>query len=112
MNLLYNNKIQKLSATLLLFVLVFINTVKTFHTHDFLYSTQTKNLNKDAATVKTVFSCVICDFQIAKDSDAQVALINIATPINYITAFYTYTLPSLSSFAVISSVRGPPVFIA
>ena len=77
MNFLRNNKVQKISAIFLLAVLVFINAVKTLHTHNFSYLVQTEKSNKNTVVVKAAFSCAICDFQIAKDCDAEVSLIHI-----------------------------------
>lgn len=109
MNFLRSNKIQQLSAAFLLLILVFINAVKTFHTHNFSYSAQTEKSNKNAPVVHENYFCAICDFQIAKDSDAEVATINIAAPLQFIESFYNYSLPQLYNFSVTSSVRGPPV---
>ncbi|HEY2725767.1 MAG TPA: hypothetical protein VGI61_01225 [Parafilimonas sp.] len=106
-----DNKLKKLSALFLLSVLVFINAVKTFHTHNFSYLIQAEQANKNATAVKANFFCAICDFQFAKDSDAEVALINISAPIHFIISYYNYTLPQLYNFSVTSSVRGPPSFI-
>ena len=104
-----SNKLQQLSAAFLLLVLVFINAVKNFHTHNFSYSAQTEKLIKNVPAVHENFFCAICDFQIAKDSDAEVATINISAPSKFVVSFYNYTLPELSNFSVASSVRGPPV---
>ena len=112
MNFLRDNKLKKLSALFLLSVLVFINAVKTFHTHNFSYSTEAEQTNKNATAVKANFFCAICDFQFAKDSDAEIAQINISTPVHFIVSYYNYTLPLLYNFSVTSSVRGPPVFVS
>ena len=108
MDFLRNNKIQKLSTSLLLVVLVFINAVKTFHTHDFSYSAKTENLNRNATVIKAIFSCAICDFQFAKDSDAEVATLHILSPIQIVNNYYHYISNKLISFSLLSSVRGPP----
>ena len=107
MNFLHTSYFKKISTSVLLVLFIFIHAVKAFHTHNFSYSHQS-GLNKNAATVHTSFSCVICDFQIAKDSDAEVAIIDIAAPFKLITAFYNYTLPQLYNFSATSSVRGAP----
>ena len=93
-------------------MLVFINAVKNFHTHNSSYSAKTERLNKNAAAVKANFFCAICDFQFAKDSDAEVALINISAPVYFIVSYYNYTLPQLYNFSVTFSVRGSPVFVS
>lgn len=108
MHFMRNNKIQKLSTTFLLVVLVFINAVKSFHTHNFSYLLQTEKSTNNSAAVKAAFSCAICDFQIAKDTDVEVASIHIDAPTHYIITFYSYRIPSLSKFIITSSVRGPP----
>src|SRR5689334_22097769 len=105
MHFLGNHKIQKLSAAFLLLALIFINAVKTFHTHNFSYSAQTEQSNKNAPVIHQNYFCAICDFQIARDSDAEVATINISTPSKFIVSFYNYLLPELSNFSVTSSVR-------
>ena len=109
MNFLHRNKIQQLGAAFLLLVLVFISAVKAFHTHNFSYAAQTGNSNKNTAVVHESYYCVICDFQIAKDSDAEVAIIHISAPSSFIVSFYSYLLPDFAQFSVTSSVRGPPI---
>lgn len=111
MNFLRSNKIQKLSAAFLLLVLVFINAVKTFHTHNFSYSAQTEKSNKNTTVIHENYFCAICDFQIAKDSDAEVSTIYLAVPLQFIESFFNYTLSELSNFSFTSSVRGPPVVV-
>lgn len=111
MNFLRNHKIQKLSAAWLLLVLVFINAVKTFHTHNFSYAAQTAKANKNTPVLHQDYYCAICDFQLAKDSDAEVATINISAPSKCIVSFYHFLLPRLSHFSVTSSVRGPPAVV-
>ncbi len=112
MNFLRNKKIQKLSACFLLTVFVLINAVKTFHTHEFSYTTQQQSSNKNAATIKANFFCAICDFQFFKDGDLQVAEIQIATPVHLVTVFYHHAFSLLTSAAITSSVRGPPVLFS
>jgi hypothetical protein len=111
MNFLRSNKIQRPSAALLLLVLVFISAVKTFHTHNFSYAAQIEKSKNNTPVVHENYYCAICDFQLAKDSDAEVATINISAPVNFIVSFYNYSLPELSNFSVTTSVRGPPVVV-
>src|SRR5690349_13890890 len=106
MNFLRASYFKKISASILLVLFIFIHAAKAFHTHDF--SLDQSALNKHT-TVHTSFFCAICNFQIAKDSDAEVAMINISAPLKFIISFYNYTLPELSNFFVTTSVRGPPV---
>ncbi len=108
MNFLRNNKVHKLSTAFLLVVFVFINVVKTFHSHTFSYSDQTQNSNKNFAAIKAAFSCAICDFQIAKDSDAEVATLYISSPVKVVNGHYYYITKHLLSFSILHSVRGPP----
>lgn len=110
MNFLRKIWIQKLSSVSLLVLFLFIHAVKTFHTHDFSYASQNDN-NKNTTVVKTYFFCAICNFQIAKDSDAEVATLNITSPYHFIFVYYNYTLPELYNFSATSSVRGPPANI-
>jgi SNF family Na+-dependent transporter len=112
MNFLRTSNFKRTSASVLLVLFTFIHAVKAFHTHDFSYLAKEQNSNKNAATVNAAFSCAICNFQIAKHSDAEVAVINISAPLHYITTFYNYALPLLTSFAITSSVRGPPSFLS
>jgi hypothetical protein len=112
MNFLRDNKIQKLSACFLLTVFIFINAVKTFHTHALTYSAHQENSNRDTTAFKAYFFCTICDFQFSRDSDAEVAAIPITTPVYAVASFHTYILPTVTSFISTSSVRGPPAFLS
>lgn len=112
MNFLRNNKLQKISATFLLAMMMFITAVKTFHTHDLSAYEKAEKSNTNPISLKAIFSCAICDFQFAKDSDVQVVAIDIVAPVYHVTNIYGYTVPSLFSFSVISSVRGPPSLIS
>lgn len=109
MNFLRNKVVQKTSTLFLLVLFVFIHAVKTFHTHDFTYAPSANNFNKNASVVKAGFFCAICDFQIAKDSDAEVSTLHIEVPCYNYIGHSNYILPQLHSFSVTSSVRGPPV---
>jgi hypothetical protein len=107
MHFLHNSYFKKISTSILLVLFIFIHAVKAYHTHGF--SPVQSSLSKNTISVHASFFCAICDFQIAKDSDAEVASISISVPIKFIVPFYNYTLPKLSNFSVTSSVRGPPV---
>jgi len=102
---LRNSYFKKISTSILLVLFIFIHAVKAFHTHDL---SAVQSFNKNTTSVKAGFFCAICDFQIAKDSDAAIAAIHIAAPAQFIVSFCNYTLPELSNFPVTSSVRGPP----
>lgn len=108
MNFLRNHKIQKCCASFLLAVLVFINAVKAFHTHDFPYSAQTEKSNKNSTNVSTAFYCAICDFQFAKDSDTEVTRLQVLSPVKIVQRYYDYIPGNVISFSVLSSSRGPP----
>ncbi len=103
--------IQKTSTSFLLLLFIFIHAVKTFHTHEYCYADSTNTVDKNVTIVKAVFACAICDFQIAKDSDAQSSIIAIATPVQFITSYYNFTLSWLPGFSVSSFGRGPPATI-
>jgi len=100
---------KKLVAIILLALFVFTYAVKAFHTHEFSFASANNISNKNATNVKADFYCIICDFQIAKDSDTEIAALNISTPVLFITTYYNYALQSLKSLSVVSSVRGPPL---
>lgn len=108
MNILRDKRFKKISAALLIALLVFINAVKILHTHNF--SLQTTHAGKNAIVVKAAFNCNICDFQIAKDSDAEIASYNILSLAGFIDVIDARINSALSSFSYTSSVRGPPVF--
>ncbi len=110
MNFMRKKWIQKTSAYFLLTLFVFIHAVKILHTHDYSYTFYNTE-NKNAAILKAGFTCAICDFQIAKDSDAEYATLNISTPLHFITAYYNYTSLQLHAFSISSSIRGPPSII-
>ena len=109
MYFLRNNLIQKTSTVFLITLFLFIHAVKIFHTHSFSHNAANNYNNKNATVVKANFFCAICDFQIAKDSDAEAATFNIATPEHAVAPHYYFTLLQLHNVSVTSSVRGPPV---
>lgn len=112
MNFLRDNKVKKLGACLLLTVFIFINAVKTFHTHAFVYADQQENSNKNTTALKAYFFCSICEFQFSKDGDAEVAAMDIARPMHLVTVFHDPIPSALSSFVSATSVRGPPAFLS
>jgi hypothetical protein len=109
MNFLRNSYFKKISTSILLVLFISIHAIKAFHTHNF--PAVQSSFGKNTSSVHTSFFCAICDFQIAKDSDAEVATINISAPIKFIVSFYNYSLLELTNFSVTSSVRGPPVAV-
>jgi hypothetical protein len=98
---------RKTAALAFIALLVCIHVAKAAHTHD-LSSYACNAPGKNTTAVKASFSCAICDFQVAKDSDAMVSDISIAAPVCFITLFYNYSLPVASAFAVVFCGRGPP----
>lgn len=107
MNFLRTAYYRKAGALALIALLVCIHLIKAMHTHD-ISSCVFHSLDKNATAVKANFSCAICDFQVAKDSDAVVAEISIAPPVFFICSYFNYTLPQANSFAVVFDGRGPP----
>ena len=108
MNFLRTKYFKQTSAAIFLSLFVFIHVVKAFHTHDLSSGAFSTNANKNAATLKANFTCAICDFQLAKDSDAAIISFNIETPIHCLAAQYFYQLPVSTSFAIASDNKGPP----
>lgn len=108
MKILRTAYFKKTNAALCIALFVFIHAVKAFHTHDLSSNAFASNTNKNAATVKANFNCAICDFQLAKDSDATITSFNIETPVHYIGVHYYYLLPVSTSFAIASDNKGPP----
>lgn len=108
MNFLHHRWIQKTSTLFLLVLFIFIHAVKTFHTHDFAYASSSNN-DKNACIIKASFACSICDFQIAKDSDAITQFVQVASPLHFVVRFYAYTFSSFNSFLKVSSGTDPPL---
>jgi hypothetical protein len=109
MNFLRSSYLKKSAAVIFLSLFVFTHAIKALHTHEICLASASM-LNKNATTVKTDFSCSICDFQIAKDSDAVISDIQIATLQHSTTVFYSYSLPAYNAFVVNASGTDPPSF--
>jgi hypothetical protein len=109
MNFLRLPYFKKSAAVIFLSLFVFTHSIKALHTHGICLASANM-LNKNATAVKTDFSCTICDFQIAKDSDAVISDIQIATPQHSTTVFYSYSLPAYNAFVVNASGTDPPSF--
>ncbi|MEO7394618.1 MAG: hypothetical protein ABIU11_06710 [Chitinophagaceae bacterium] len=96
---------RKIVAGLLLALLIFIYTEKTFHIHDRV------NTNTEQAGVSIIFNnsiCSICDFTIAKDA-ALPGPIVFVLPVSYILKEYIAFTPSYHfTFHDYLSTRGPP----
>jgi hypothetical protein len=111
MNFLRSAYCKKVSAVIFITLFVFIHTVKALHTHDLSPSAFNTTTQKNDAVLKANFFCSICDFQIAKDSDAVTYSINIVSPVHFINVVYNYILPAGNSFAVASSGLDPPFML-
>lgn len=109
MNFLRTSYFKKAGASIFILLLVFIHAVKALHTHE-ISVISANVITKNATAVKADFSCNICDFQIAKDSDAIVSDVQIAAPEHCTTLFYLYILPVVNSNIVTTSGTDPPLF--
>ncbi len=108
MNFLRSTYFKKTSAVIFISLFVFVHVVKALHTHEISIVYSQQSCNKSDATVKADFSCSICDFQIAKDSDASTSNIQFITPERCIVLFSTYILPEYNSIVGSSSGTDPP----
>ena len=107
MKFLRGNNLKRISATIFMALFIFVHAVKTFHTHEYSISTQTNNDPKQT-NVASNFYCAICDFQLAKDSDAEVASIHVSPPVTFISFYYHYSAADVTTTSKEFSVRGPP----
>ena len=107
MNFLRSSNLKRISAFVFMALFVFVHAVKTFHTHEYSFSTQTNN-NPKQTNLASNFYCAICDFQLAKDSDAQIAAIDISSPITFISFYYHFNIDNTITTSKEFSVRGPP----
>lgn len=110
MNLLHASYFKKTSAVLFLTLFVLVHAVKALHTHEISLACHHHQPDNSDADVKADFSCSICDFHLAQDSDGAVSKIEIITPEHRIIAFYHYFLPVYSSIVESSSGTDPPSF--
>jgi hypothetical protein len=108
MNFLHSNKTKKISASFFMSLFVFVLAVKTLHSHEFSYSNYNNN-SKQTTTVTPNFSCSICEFQLAKDSDTETAVINLTTPCVLLHTYYHFKTGIIAFAEKDFSVRGPPV---
>jgi len=102
--------IKQFSAMLFIALIVFVYAVKAFHTHDISSSNTASKPGKIAHTVKAKFSCAICDFHLAKDTDIPISGFSIACPLAFISLCYNYVSPVTNSVVLVSGIRGPPAF--
>jgi hypothetical protein len=106
---------KKLTAELLLLLLATVTVIQVSHSHSstisssklensFVKKSHLPGYNKSIVESK----CFICEYQLTKDVDANCAVLNIVSSIQYqiISApHYSFTLQSSHSFF---ETRGPP----
>lgn len=101
---------KKSGAFIFVLLFGFIHAVKALHTHEQALISSGLG-DKNATEVKADFSCNICDFQIAEDSDGLISDAQIASAPQYdIPFFHTYILPAFGSAIVTTSGTDPPLF--
>lgn len=110
MNFLHASYFKKTSAILFLTLFVMVHAVKALHTHEIALACHHHQPDNSDADVKADFSCSICDFHLAQDSDAVVSGGDIIVPEYGITSFYHYFLPVYNSTVESSSGTDPPLF--
>ncbi len=111
MNFLHVARLKKASAVFLLVLFAFTHALKAFHNHEFYFTPVKDFAGKSTAALKAGFSCVICDFQIAKDCDSEKFTTHISASV-WITINNYYSNTGLVNHSPeVYSVRGPPAFI-
>jgi hypothetical protein len=110
--------IKKLSALLLIGVMLFINAIKVFHSHKNDLNDSTFNSKAPCLQVKSnIYSshyskdsrCPICDFDLMKDADAVHLTITLFIPLCG-APLYNCALPNfLHNFSISTTGRAPPV---
>lgn len=109
MNLLRASYFRKTGAMLFLALFVFVHAIKALHTHEI--SLASSHFHGDTTTdLKAGFFCSICDFQLAKDSDAITGNAELVIPVQGIPLIYIYILPVYNSTLTVSSGTDPPSF--
>jgi len=106
MTFLRSDTIKKISALLFMALFVFVLAVKALHFHDL--SSQKNNNAHQLANIGASFFCNICEFQLAKDIDAEMPVIDFATPLIFLHSYYHFKTNSPVSFEKDVLVRGPP----
>lgn len=105
---LQNNTIKTVTASFLAALLVGINVLKIVHKHSHPYEKESNSISINVASVNAYFSCDICNFQIAKDSDANIATWQISEPIYYTSFVDDFTIKIPGNKSIAFNVRGPP----
>jgi hypothetical protein len=114
----YRSYLKKISAGILLIVLLFIHSVKLLHSHAYLpfcINHAAESSDREIAGSETVSihpgDCVVCAYHLNKDSDAVTSFQH--------TVFYTYNpirsalfldSPNIAFLFVIET-RGPPALV-
>ena len=106
MTFLRSNTIKKISASLFMTLFVFVLAVKALHVHD-LSCQKTDNTHQHL-NIGANFFCNICEFQLAKDIDAEITVIDLASPLIFLHSYYQFKTSSPVSFENDLPVRGPP----
>ncbi|MFT4153300.1 hypothetical protein [Parafilimonas sp.] len=110
MNFLRASYFRKAGAILFIALFAFVHAVKALHTHEISLACHHHQTDNSDADVKAYFSCSICDFQLAKDSDGAVSCFEIAPPLHNIHIYHTYTLPAYTTVVATASGTDPPSF--
>jgi len=110
MNFLRASYLKKTAASLFMLLFVFVHAVKALHTHENIAALANNTAGKNADWFKADYTCNICDFQIAKDSDAVIECIKISAPESFLNYYYNYIISSFDSIPVVSSGTDPPAF--
>lgn len=115
---MYRSYFKKISAGILLIVLLFIHSVKLLHNHVYLplcINHAAENSGREIADTKTISihpgDCVVCAYHLNKDSDAVTSFQQIVfctyNPIRcalFLDSPYT-------AFLFVFETRGPPVLV-
>lgn len=105
MNFLRNHTFKETSALFFTALFVFALAVKALHSHDF---SSVKNCDEHAVNISANFFCSICEFQIAKDVDANTYSCDISAPFVFIPDYYCKEVKLPVAFEKHFSIRGPP----
>lgn len=109
MNFLRTAYFKKITAAFFLLLFFCTHIVKALHTHEIASTVLNTSTEKNTASVKAAFTCNICDFKIAKDSDAITQFVQATSPLHFVVRFYAYNFSSFNSFLKVSSGTDPPL---
>ena len=105
LKLTQNILLKKTAALLLVAILLCVNAVKVFHTHD---NCKLSKQATSSANISVSHHCQICDFHFLQDADNYVAAIQIQETINYPELRTSIILGTSSRPAKGILLRGPP----